>query len=249
MKTKSLDLSKLRNGEHFQFHTDIKNLVQKFTPEKLSIQEAFQKYLLLYAHEDEVLEKIRKSATTAQIAEADTTRDITFKGLVEAVSTAQKHFKPEVREAARKVQILFDTYGKIADLPYNEETAKIYNLIEEMKKEYAADIATMKLEDWVQELDKNNKQFDTLMNQRYDEQLSKATTNPREIRSQIDVAYKSMMDIVNAYAIISTEPAYKQFIQELNLRIDYYNNTLAQRRGRNKEEEGDTPIDNGQLNN
>lgn len=246
MKVNFLNLNRLRNGEHFQFHTDVKNLVEKFDANKLSIKDPFEKYLLLYDHEDEVLEKIRKSATTEQIAEADTTRDITLKGLTEAVSTAQKHFKPEVREAARKVQILLNTYGKIADLPYNEETAKIYNLIEEMKKDYATDIATMKLEDWVQELENNNKQFDTLMNQRYDEQLSKTTTNPREIRSQIDTLYKSMMDIINAYAVISTEAVYNQFIQELNLRIDYYNNTLALRRGRNsKEEEGDTVIENG----
>lgn len=234
MKIKDFQLSRLRNGEHFQLHTDFKNLVEKYTAEKLSIKKQFEIYLQLYAHEDEVLEKIRKSAITQQISDADALRDTTFKGLIEVVGAAQKHFNAEVREAARKVQILIDAYKDIVKLPYNEETAKIYNLTQELQTIYANDITTMKIADWVKELETNNKQFDSLMNQRYEEQFSKTTTNSREIRSQIDACYKMLTDIINTFFIVNPQPEYNDFIEELNLRIDYYNNTLAQRQGRSE---------------
>lgn len=246
MKIKYINLYLLRNGEHFQYHTDFKNLVEKYTAEKLSIKQQFEIYLKLYDHEDEVLEKIRKSAITQQITDADTTRDITFKGLTEVVVAAQKHFNTEVRECARKVQIVIDAYKDIVKLPYNEETAKIYNLVQDLQTVYATEIATMKIEDWVKELETNNKQFDALMNQRYEEQFAQTPTNAREIRSQIDLYYRTLVDIINTFSIVTPQQEYNDFIQELNVRIEYYNNTLAQRQGRGKKnkEEGEMPENN-----
>ncbi|MGL4484313.1 MAG: DUF6261 family protein [Anaerovoracaceae bacterium] len=232
MKINNIRLLLLRNGEHFQFHTDFKELAEKYGVEKLGIKSQYEAYLLLYAHEDEVLEKIRKSAITQQITDADTTRDTTFKGLIEVVSAGQKHFSAAVREATRKVQILIDSYKDIAKLPYNEETAKIYNLVQELQTLYAEEVATMKIEEWVQELDNNNKYFESLFESRYEEQFSKTPTNAREIRTQIDASYKTLTDIVTTFSIVTPKPEYNDFMRELNIRIDYYNNTLSQRQGR-----------------
>lgn len=239
MKITKLDLNQLRNGEHFQFHTEFKELVQQFTAETLNIKTDFDQYLKLYAHEDEVLEKIRKSATTQQINEADSIRDMTYRGLVDVISAAQKHFNAEVRESARKVQILIDTFGNISRLPYNEETAKIYNLVQEMKNQYSSDITLLKLEDWVQELDKNNKNFEALINQRYDEQMDKTTTNAREIRSQIDPVYRNITEAIDVFARVTPKAEYEEFAKALNLRIDTYSLTLAQRAGRADAKKGD----------
>ena len=119
MKVEKIDLHSLRNDEHFQFNTEFRDMVKVADPEKLKVKPQFDAYLPLYAQEDEALKKIMKSAITADIEAADHVRDLTFRGISDAAKSALRHFKPETQAAARRLQVLFDTYGNVARKPMN----------------------------------------------------------------------------------------------------------------------------------
>jgi len=222
MKTKSIYLHDLRNDAHFQFHTEFKDLVTKFGAAALKVQSHFEAYLPAYHAEDEALKKVMKSAITAEIQAADKQRDLLFRGMADANKAALNHFNPQVVEAAKRLKILFDTYGNLAQKPLNEETSAIYNLLQDLNGKYAADAAATMLTDWAAELGDANDAFGKLMKDRYDETAMRTDLVLKECRFKADDAYRTITDRVNALVVVEGEAAYSDFIRRLNAVIDKY---------------------------
>jgi hypothetical protein len=234
MKIRRLRVENLRNEEWFQFFTEFKALAEQHSPAALNIDELFALFLVLYAGADEALEIIRKSASTEQIADADTARDTVFRGLAEAVQSALLHFDAVKREAARRLQITFDHYGNVARKSYDAETATIHNLIQELNGKHATDVATLGLGDWVTQLDADNRAFEALMNTRYSEEAGKTDFRMKEVRRETDRIYRDITDRLEALMLVNGDTAYVPFVKELNIRVERYADILAQRKGRSE---------------
>jgi hypothetical protein len=243
MNILKIDLSKLRNEEHYQFQTDFKKLVNQYKPASLSIVPQFQTYLPLYVDEIVALDNIRKSAITDDLAVADCIREATFRGMRDAMKAAGNHFIPEVKEAASRLQIVFDHYGNLTIKPFDEETAAINRLIIDLQDEYAADAAAIGINDWVIELKKNNDSFDDLKAKRYTEAANKTQLRMKEVRIKVDVAYHIIVNFINALIIVNGVTNYSEFVKELNKRIENYTLLYAHRKGRNGKNNNDTITD------
>lgn len=235
MSIEKLTLHALRNEQHYQFQTEFKELVAHHNPQALKIEKEFALYLPLYQKEDDTLKVIRKSAVTEKLAEADTQRDFTYSGLVDAVKAALKHFSPAVQEAAKRAKIVFDTYGNVTRKPYDEESAAITNILQELNGKYAPDIALLNLQEWVAKLEADNTQFLTLIKDRYADLNLEAIANMPQVRSQIDEVYRTIVERINALVIVEGSEAYIAFVNSLNQRIAHYRNVLKQRQGTKKE--------------
>ncbi|GBU26345.1 hypothetical protein R83H12_03041 [Fibrobacteria bacterium R8-3-H12] len=223
MKIDSIHLSHLRNDAHFQFHTEFKDLVASHNPETLKITPQFEAYLPLYARVDEALKKIVKSEFTAKIHEADKARDEIYLGMAETTAAALRHFNPATREAAERLKILLDTYGNVANKPLNEETSAIYNILQELKGKYAADVSSVGIEQWVSELETRNAAFETLVKERFDETAARTTDIVmKQARAQLDDVYKGIVERINALAVVEGVAAYEAFIKTLNAVIAKY---------------------------
>ena len=130
MKINKIYPYRLRNDAHFQFYTEFSSLVQKEETVKQKIASQYEAWLPLYNKEDTALKKISKSAITAQIQEADKARDDIYLGMVDTSIAAIKHYSEEVRSAAARLKILFDTYGDVVRKPLNEQTSAVYNILQ-----------------------------------------------------------------------------------------------------------------------
>ena len=234
MKIESISTARLRNNEHFQFHTEFRDLVTGVRPEMLQIEDQFAAYLICYANEDIAFQKIVKSAATAEIEAADKTRDQTYRGMADTNKAAVNHFDNEVSAAARRLKIVFDTYGNLSAKPLNEETSAIYNLLQELTGTYAADSQKVGLSAWATQLDAENKALDALVKSRVDEQADKTELKMKETRNETDKAYATITERINALTVVEGPANYEVFIRKLNIFINKYNNLVAQRRGRNK---------------
>ncbi len=233
MKILNLKSEKLRNEEHYQFQTEFKALVERFTPATLGIEEAFAAYLPLYANETEALDIITKSAVTDEIANADHLRDSNYRGLCDTVKGASNHFSDKKREAANRIQIVIDHFGNINAKTYDEQTAAIKSLIADLNGQYAADVETLRLDEWLTELQANNNAFEALMNERYSDDAGKTQLRMKEVRKEVDTAYRTITTRIDALVVVNGLETYAPFIKELNIRVEKFNNTLAQRKGRN----------------
>lgn len=232
MKTSRISLRNLHNEEHFQFHSDFKNAVVQYGADALDILEPFHAYTAYYNQEQESLQLIRKSANTEKLAKTDMDRDNIFRGFADAVKSGLNHFDGNKQAAAGRIQILLDQYGNVARKPYDEETAALTKLVTEMNTTYQNDISLLALADWVQELDAQNKAFDMLMKARYSEGASQTELRMVTVRVDVDAAYKSILDRLDALMLLNGASKYEAFVKELNERVNKYSKTLSMRRGR-----------------
>ena len=234
MEIKKIQLLDLRNNENFQFHTETKALIELIGAVKLKIANEFNGlYIPSYGALDDALQKIKKNSFTEQRSSKDTNRDGSFRGSSDTVKAAQNHFDPTTVDAARRLRILFDTYGNVARLPLKEETAAIYNLVKDVRDKYAADAALIGLTPWIDKLDADNRAYEALVTGGYQETASLQTEyNAKQARKLVDDGYNEMMRRINAFIIIEGEADYAEFVRLLNIQIDTYNNILASRRGR-----------------
>lgn len=236
MEILSIHLNNLRNEEHFKFHTDFVVLVTRYAPAAIGIETLFSQFQITYRKEEAALNIIRKSAVTDDLAVADALRDATFSGLATAVKAATNHFKPEVKAAAQRAQVLFDNYGNVSTKPYDQETAAISDLLTQIGDTYNSDMDILGLLEWSDTLSAQNEAFDQLKKKRYTEESIKPLSKMKEVRIETDAAYKAIVKRIHALIEINGEKAYHSFVAELNQYITSYNNLTAQRQGRNAKE-------------
>ena len=247
-KLLKLNNSKLRNEEHFQFHSEITEVVEKHDPVALDIDDEHKQHASLLPSALEALLLIRKSATTNQIIDANAKRKGVFRGMVDAVKSALNHFNEDKAAAADRVWVMVNSYGNVTAKGYIEETGAFVKFVQDATTTYAADFALLQLTDWVTELDARNRAFALLMNNRYTESSEKTSLRMKELRPQLDLAYRSLAERIDALVLIKGFVGYETLVHEINARIDKYNNLLAQRKGRHSKNDPTKQDDHPEAN-
>ncbi|MDR3246762.1 MAG: DUF6261 family protein [Prevotellaceae bacterium] len=222
LKFLKLHFSSLRNEEWFQFFTEFRDLVNKYSAEKLDIVALFLLFMMLYDDADTALEVIRKSVETALMDKADQKRDRTFRGFIDAVKSALNHFDAEKQKAANELLVLLNHFGNLAEKTPNEETASIYNFLQELRGAYAPQIATLVLNDWITELDNNNQAYEELVKKRNVEVTSRTTLRMVDVRKKTQDVYRSIIERIEALIVVNGESQYAAFVTELNGYIKRY---------------------------
>ncbi len=222
MEINGLNLTRLRNLAHFEFCTEVKKMVSKHTAEKLNVVEAFNEFCLQLAEEEKGLELVRQHKLTAKITALDTERDEVFSGLVANCKSLTKHFDANIRKTAEKIIIVLENYGNLATENYNEETAGLHKLCEELLGNHSEELSSCNLTDWVKNLQQLNEEFRKLMLSRNEDMASQEPIHLRSVRKQVDKYYRLMVKRVEASALLNGEENFKDFIGELNGRIEYY---------------------------
>ncbi len=222
MILKSINLYKLRNQVHFEFHSEVKALIERETAEKLNVAEAFVNYVELLKEEDRGLEQINQTVLTRKLVDADEQRDFTFSGLVSNAKSLTKHFNAAIREKAMEIVAFMDDYKNVPSANYNEETAMIYNITKALLEEYADALTTCNLKEWVEALQQQNEDFRAIMVERNDAITEQEPVHMRSLRKKIDKAYRLIQKRIEASALLNGDEAYADFMKQLNARIDYY---------------------------
>ena len=233
MEVKKLHMLLLTNDEHYHFMLDVKEIIDRLTPQALNIESQYNALLSLVDNEKIALHPVKKSIFTEQVDVADEARDKPTAGFFKIVDGMQNHFDPAMRSAAHNVMITLDSFIGITRLSYKEQTAETIKLIELLRGSLATDMATLGLNSWVDEIESKNNTFITLVADRYNELEGKTTLRMKDARVETDAAYKAIVKRIHALIELEGEPTYAPFITQLNLRIDSYNTTLAQRAAHN----------------
>jgi hypothetical protein len=179
-----------------------------------------------------VLDVILKSEYTGEISTQDHVRDGIFRGFADAVQSARHHFNADKRKSAEKVNVVLEHYGNIAVKSFDQETAAIDDLLRELYDHREPDLVLLNLNDWLMQLDTENKTFKQLMSERYAEAAQRPTTRMKAARAETDKTLRTMLDMVDALAKVNGDAAYLPFINELNAVSERYRNQLAQAAGR-----------------
>ena len=236
-------LARMRNNEHYQFMSDVSKAITNATPAALQLDSVFPDFDAALARLNSSLLVDQGSVKTEQITEMDVTRDRTWSALNERVkSSLLSPIAAEV-DSAKALKRVFDLYGNVRNLSYNEESAAITNLIEDLEKaQNTAHCATMGITNWVAALKQQNLDFQALLDSRNVELANKDSGDVKAIREEIDPIYQKIAGRIDAQVTLELTTAVTEaFIKELNQRIKYYNETITARAGRASTAEEESP--------
>jgi hypothetical protein len=91
------------------------------------------------------------------------------------------------------------------------------------------------MDGWVAaELDADLVAHDAIEDNRYDEKDGKTHLRMKEVRKEIDTAYRTFTEKINALIIVNGQDPYADFVNKLNLHIDSYTTNLALSNGKGK---------------
>ncbi len=235
-----MPLPYLRNEEQFQFFTAFRTLAEQTGADNLNIGALYATFLGLLTQLDEVLEQIRKSGFTDSITDLDNVRDNYHRGIIRCIAAYLYHFDPGYVDAAKRLKRVTDHYGNLRERPYNEETAAITNLVQDLRK-LVVEMQLIHIAEWVDKLDEANQNFDTVLNERYSESaILQQMAKIRQVRTEIDALYRKIVLVIEAFAVVSPDNSvFERFIGEWNARVEYYKRTVDQRKGKNKKKNDD----------
>jgi len=232
---KTIELTAMRNNLHFGFHRDVALRLAEEGTAKLKVASLYPEYMQALFELDVVIVKIRKSALTESLVILDSSRDRIISSFSRAIGSALLHYSLEVVEAAKRIDILLKTYGKISRKPYNEQTSFTDNIIADLKSDkYISDVILIGTEGLVDELKALNDEFKEIMALRDTERRSAKTEDTRVARAKVDGIYRKICSAVNLFAYTDGPADFEDFIDIHNIILDRYKREMMQAKPRKK---------------
>ncbi|WP_340114997.1 DUF6261 family protein [Maribellus mangrovi] len=243
VKIVKLILYKLRNGEYFQFMSDFKSLLEALGPQAIHSEAEFADFDTALVKLDDELRVDKGSVLTEELQNIDNDRDKVWRAIDMRIDATLLCTITEEVEAAKRLRRVFDLYGDVRRISYNEETAALSNLLGDLEQEENnAFLATCGLGEWVNRLNSLNVAFKAKQNERDTELANKNSGNAKAVRIEIDPLYELMVERVNAMVSLNMQtPEIENFVKELNQKIETLENTLASREGRRNSNEEELP--------
>ena len=201
-----------------------------------------------YAAFDQAYAQQRKWAQTEDLKNLDDQRDDALRAYLNMLKAMLASPNAEKAAKAKLLQNIRDKYALNPGGEYMKETTAIAQFVQEMDTNYQAELARQAtgLEEFYQALKSANAAFLAKMNERTEEQSYQQKGIVRETRLQTEAAYRDLVKLINAMAIMEMPEGFywDDVINSLNAEIDHYKNILA-RKGSNsgggEDEGGDEP--------
>jgi hypothetical protein len=215
------------DGLHVQFVTDAENLFSKLDPQKFDIAPQLDTLHLEFVREGDCYKVVRKSDFSELKEILDDEYDTTVFNIRNAIRMGSRHFKLEVKEATKRVKIVYDTYNQpvpIVNQPYDVETASIAGFLTDLNKDYASEIGISDLREWLAELNRLNTKLTESNNK---QKAQRADLKMTETRKKVNFALKNIIKVIEAEMIKHTEINYNDFIAEWDTHIKHYNDIWA----------------------
>jgi hypothetical protein len=185
----------LQNEEWLSIALELKDLIERFGSEKLGIEDLYMRFLPVLDEADGLLELLRRSVHTVKLAEIDQKRDDLFRAFYNIVKNLQKQPVPAKEVAADRLFNLLDRYhNNVLKATYAKESAAVYNLLQDLRGEYAADITLLALTDWVTALDTAEQNFASILNERQEEKAKKPKGEIVQVRRSGDLYVTAILN-------------------------------------------------------
>lgn len=215
-------LGRMNNGAHYLYVSDI--LARAEADTKVNTKAATQIAALkaAVAQEDKDLKISQKSLLTDDIARADSERDALYSGYKKAVQGFLNLPVENLSQAAKVLNQHIKDYAIDPKGQLDKETGLLINFLTDLEGKYAEQVAALSLAPFVTNLKAANEKVRTLTAQRTDEKAGIAVGALKASRKASDEAYRMLVKMVNALAMVEGETDYVPFIDYVNTQIVHY---------------------------
>ena len=146
------------------------------------------------------------------------------------------------QEAGKFLRNVVKPYTGIARLPLNQETETIKGLLVDLRKpENASAVQALSLTPYLNELERLNNLYESLVAQRAAERLASSVDNSKIVRAQGDDIYDDITSLAFAWSLANPSDEATAFIRNVNALISDAQTAYNQRMGQKKKKESDRP--------
>lgn len=240
-----INIQRMNNGAHFTFVSNILARAEADTAVKGKAAEQVNNLKAAVSTEDEALKISQKSLLTDEIAKADSNRDALYAGYKKAVEGFLAMPIADMAQAAKILSQHIKDYRINTADQLDKETGLLVNFISDLEDKYAAQVAKLGLTAFVTNLKEANERVRTLTLQRTNEKIGITVGALKTARTASDNAYRALMKMVNALALVFGEKDYTAFIDYVNTEITHYKREVLGQKASAPSTSGSSAVDSG----
>lgn len=243
-----INIQRMNNGAHFTFVSNILARAEADTTVKGKASELVSNFKAAVTAEDEALKISQKSLLTDEIAKADSDRDALYAGYKKAVEGFLAMPIADMAQAAKILSQHIKDYKINTSDQLDKETGLLVNFITDLEDKYATQVAKLGLTAFVTNLKEANERVRTLTLQRTNEKIGITVGALKTARTASDDAYRALVKMVNALALVFGEKDYTAFIDYVNTEVTHYKREVIGQKAKAPSTSGSSSVttpDNG----
>lgn len=240
-----INIQRMNNGAHFTFVSNILARAEADTAVKGKASELVSNFKVAVAAEDEALKISQKSLLTDDIAKADNDRDALYAGYKKAVEAFLAMPIADMAQAAKVLAQHIKDYKINTAGQLDKETGLLVNFITDLEDKYSAQVAKLGLTAFVTNLKETNERVRMLTLQRTNEKMGVTVGALKAARTSSDDAYRALVKMVNALALVYGEKDYTAFIDYANTEITHYKREVLNQKASAPSTSGSSAVDSG----
>ena len=240
-----INIQRMNNGAHFTFVSNILARAEADTAVKEKASELVSNFKTAVSAEDEALKISQKSLLTDEIAKADSDRDALYAGYKKAVEGFLAMPIADMAQAAKVLAQHIKDYKINTAGQLDKETGLLVNFITDLEDKNAAQVAKLGLTAFVTNLKEANERVRTLTLQRTNEKIGITVGALKAARTASDDAYRALVKMVNALALVYGEKDYTAFIDYANTEITHYKREVLNQKASAPSTSGSSAVDSG----
>jgi signal transduction histidine kinase len=249
IKISRMTFKSLWNSEYTMLVNQIIAIITKYKPAVLHLVKSLERVTAFLPELARIKAQELSSALSHLLDDLDHERDVLINAIIGQVRVMGKLSLPSIAPHVLVMGRFFDLHGRdIADAPYNSETMRLDNLLDDYnaKTDVKAAAEALNMKILFDQLAAVNAKFASNFLLRAEADASIEKLDSREIRSKIDKALVEFFDSFEHCSREFDDLDYTSPANELNLLINYYKAQVkarATRRNSGKDVSTEPPID------
>ena len=240
-----INIQRMNNGAHFTFVSNILARAEADTAVKGKAADQVNNLKAAVSTEDEALKISQKSLLTDEIAKADNDRDALYAGYKKAVEAFLAMPIADMAQAAKVLAQHIKDYKINSTDQLDKETGLLVNFITDLEDKYSAQVTKLGLTAFVTNMKEANERVRTLTLQRTNEKMGVTVGALKAARTASDDAYRALVKMVNALALVYGEKDYTAFIDYVNTEITHYKREVIGQKAIAPSTSGSSAVDSG----
>ena len=238
-----ISLEHMSNGSHFLFITDTVGLATADAKVKTKVTAELTALQTALKAEDDALALSKANLLSKEIKTIDAERDKHYKALRKAIKFFLSHPDAELVKAAVRLERLLKDYNIDPKMQLDRETGLLLNLISDLETKSAADVTALALTPVVQAMKQANDKLREVTRARANDRAVQIVGQLKQAQHASDEAYRTLVQKVNALAVVEGEADYADFISKMNEQVKHYKQEVLPKA--KKKGDGKQPGDGG----
>lgn len=215
----------------FMHNVDEKGQAENAAPMRTKLGQFWAPFHEAYVLYDQVFNPSRKTLESEDLKNLDDERDNSLGAYHDAVLGLQRNPNEAKKQAARLLNLNYDTYKPERSQEYMKETELINQMTTEIRnsQELSAAIQLLGLEEYLADLEQKNQAFADLMKSRTASTEGQQKGAVAEARANLEQKYQLFRQMLNVASIYEGDAEYRPFILAVNAEVEHFRQILARK--------------------